>query len=467
MIPLGWSIGDLLTAIGTIKIAIKALDESKGAKADFQDLMKDLYNLERVLLAIQRLNITDPSNPEHDALQQAIRECRDCVDKFLKETEKYQSLTSGPSNLKDQARKVKWALLHQDDVRKFRESLAKRTASLNLLLSICQLSHSVSSEAKTEDRFNEQTRLLGEVEARISASDAEQLQLLRQIEDLLRKQVLVAPETQAEISKYSVRPFKLNGAPLAPAFVQRPEIMHAMEDQLLPISKSQQTILVLQGMGGIGKSQMAREYATTHQDAYIAVFWVNAKSENSLKIGIAEIAVRVGLDKVLDEGHHLAKDEDSIAVAIKAVHEWFGEDENTDWLLILDNVDSQVQPDIEEDEAQESQSPGTFDASQYIPSTSHGTLLMTSRLSYLARSMGGISYTIDQMTTKEGLEVICKLSGRIPHEPGKYQESKRPSRHVLQKVSTAWISNPCRRASGHHSTPNVAFQNIHRTCLTP
>lgn len=46
---------------------------------------------------------------------------------------------------------------------------------------------------------------------------------------------------------------------------------------------------------------------------------------------------------------------------------------------------------------------------------------MTSRLSYVARSMGGISYTIDQMTTKEGLEVICKLSGRIPHESGKYQ----------------------------------------------
>ena len=60
--------------------------ESKGAKFDFQDLMKDLYNLERVLFAIEQLNITDPSNPEHDALQQSFR---DCVDKILKETEKY------------------------------------------------------------------------------------------------------------------------------------------------------------------------------------------------------------------------------------------------------------------------------------------------------------------------------------------------------------------------------------------
>ena len=67
------------------------------------------------------------------------------------------------------------------------QSLAKRTASLNLLLSTCHLSHSISSEAKNEDCFNEQTRLLGEVEARISASDAEQLQKLRQIKDLLQK----------------------------------------------------------------------------------------------------------------------------------------------------------------------------------------------------------------------------------------------------------------------------------------
>ena len=40
-----------------------------------------------------------------------------------------------------------------------------------------------------------------------------------------------------------------------------------------------------------------------------------------LKIGIAEIAVRVGLDKVLNEGHHPAKDESNIAAAIKAVYE--------------------------------------------------------------------------------------------------------------------------------------------------
>lgn len=45
------------------------------------------------------------------------------------------------------------------------------------------------------------------MEARISASDAKHVQKLRQIKDLLQKQVLVAPETQEEISKYSVWPF--------------------------------------------------------------------------------------------------------------------------------------------------------------------------------------------------------------------------------------------------------------------
>lgn len=48
---------------------------------------------------------------------------------------------------------------------------------------------------------------------------------------------------------------------LAPAFVQRLDIMHDIEELLLPIPKTRQTILVLQGMGGNGKPQMAKEYA--------------------------------------------------------------------------------------------------------------------------------------------------------------------------------------------------------------
>lgn len=96
MIPLGWSIGDLLSAIGVLKSVIEALDESAGAKADYQELMKEIYGLERVLITIKELGLDDsPLHPEHGVLRQAIDECQSCIDKFLKPLETYRSLSSG------------------------------------------------------------------------------------------------------------------------------------------------------------------------------------------------------------------------------------------------------------------------------------------------------------------------------------------------------------------------------------
>lgn len=277
MIPLGWSIGDLLSAIGVLKSVIEALDESAGAKADYQELMKEIYGLERVLITIKELGLDDsPLHPEHGVLRQAIDECQSCIDKFLKPLETYRSLASGgSSSLKDQFRKVKWALGHENDVRKFREAFGKRIASLNLLIGTINLSQFISSNRKAEEKVEQQAILATDLQIRMSANDVEQTDLLQRIEGLLqvqKKKFVSSPEPRSTEMRFLVQPFKLIGAPLAPVFVQRPSIMDAMEQRLLPVSKDQQTILVLSGMGGMGKSQMAREYAKKHQNEYTAIF---------------------------------------------------------------------------------------------------------------------------------------------------------------------------------------------------
>jgi len=254
----------------------EALDDTKGAKAEYQGLMKELYSLERVLIAIKSLNIDHLSSDEVSTLRQAIRDCQTCIDNFLKTIESYQSLTAGKSTPTDHILKVKWALGHKDDVQRFRGILDKRTTSLNLLLSTIQLGHSLTLEEKMGDRLKHQSSLIGEIQASVSAKDAEHLQLLRRIEGLLIAQNQAKSDEQSIISSFTLL-FKLNRAPLAPAFVQRPEVIQKIEDQLLPISETQQTVLVLRGMGGIGKSQMTREYARKPKDKYSAIFWVNAR----------------------------------------------------------------------------------------------------------------------------------------------------------------------------------------------
>ena len=80
-------------------------------------------------------------------------------------------------------------------------------------------------------------------------------------------------------------------------------------------------ILVLEGMGGIGKFLNGKRVCHDTSGCIHCCLLGQCKIGKNLKIGIAEIAVRVGLDKVLDEGHHPAKDESNIAAAIKAVYE--------------------------------------------------------------------------------------------------------------------------------------------------
>ncbi|CAD6594239.1 MAG: hypothetical protein ASARMPRED_008921 [Alectoria sarmentosa] len=271
----------------------------------------------------------------------------------------------------------------------------------------------MSSIRKVEENFGQQAALATEIQTRMSASDVKQTDLLQRIEGLLQVQggkLVSSPEPRSIEIKFLVRPFKLIGALFAPAFVPRPSVMDAMEQRLLPISKDQWVILVLSVMG---KSQMAREYATKHQHDYTAISWVSAKSESSLKSDFAKIARRLGLEEK-DTGL-VRSNEQNNATAIPAVRKWFDEDRNTNSLLVFDNMDSQVFSDTnEEDEGQTIQNGDTFDLCGYIPSEVLRSVLVISRLSYLARQLDGIAYVIDEMTILESLDLIYQVSGLEP-----------------------------------------------------
>lgn len=415
----------------TARSCREALDETKGAKSEYQGLMKDLYSLERALVAIKALDTDHLSSGEIRTLPQAISDCQTCIDSFLKTIEGYQPLTAGRSTTRDHILKVKWALGHKDDVQKFGETLHKRTTSLTLLLNTIQLGHLLTLEKKMEDRLKQQNLLLGEIQASVLTMDAEHLQLLRQIGGLLVAQTKSKVGVQLTTSTSFTLPFKLDGAPLIRAFVPRLEVMQVVEDQLLPMSETQQTVLILHGMGGVGKSQMAREYACKYKNEYTAIFWVNARSKNTLKDGIASIAGRLGITDTLSRYEHVKKDEETMDRAVSAVHEWANEDGNTRWLMILDNLDSQVQFVFDKGNQEIPSEKDVFDALPLIPSNSQGTLLVTSRLSYLARTLGGKSVFIDQMTPDEGLGVLCRLADRKSDEPGGKELVKRLGYHPL------------------------------------
>src|SRR5258708_33218840 len=86
--------------------------------------------------------------------------------------------------------------------------------------------------------------------------------------------------------------------------------------------------VALSGLGGVGKTQTAVEYAHRHLEEYDHVFLTVAASRDSIVSGYVGIA---GLLKLPDVG---AQDQ---TLAVDAVMHWLGSSES--WFLMLDNAD--------------------------------------------------------------------------------------------------------------------------------
>lgn len=118
-----------------------------------------------------------------------------------------------------------------------------------------------------------------------------------------------------------------------------------------------QKCLVLGGMGGIGKTQLAIAYAESRSGSYSSVFWLNSASEATLKESFRSIA------RLVCEFQDLRLLESK--EVFEGVYRWLSDPTNTGWLLIFDNYDD----------------PSQFDINDYYPAVSHGAIIVTTRRS--------------------------------------------------------------------------------------
>jgi len=138
----------------------------------------------------------------------------------------------------------------------------------------------------------------------------------------------------------------------------------------------------LNGLGGIGKTQTAVEYAYRHRQDYEVVLWAGANTRETL---VADYAAIAGL---LDLPEKNAQDQGE---AVAAAKRWL--ENNSNWLLILDNADK-----IEI-------------ADEFIPSCEAGHVLLTTR----AHAMGavGMSNELEKMTPEEGALFLLRRLRKV------------------------------------------------------
>jgi tetratricopeptide (TPR) repeat protein len=87
----------------------------------------------------------------------------------------------------------------------------------------------------------------------------------------------------------------------------------------------------LQGLGGVGKTQVAVEYAYRHVHDYDVVWWVPADQEILVRSSLAALAPRLGLTGIAPE-----RVEDSVRAVLDSLRRG---DPYSRWLLIFDNAD--------------------------------------------------------------------------------------------------------------------------------
>jgi tetratricopeptide (TPR) repeat protein len=136
-----------------------------------------------------------------------------------------------------------------------------------------------------------------------------------------------------------------------PYFTGRDQVLKTLYQQLhggqtAAISQTQ----AISGLGGIGKTQTAVEYAYRYRDDYRYVFWVGADTELDLTSGYVSIAQTLNLP---------LKDTENQDETVQAVRVWLEREE--DWLLIFDNAD---QPEL---------------VQPFLPREIQGHILVTSR----------------------------------------------------------------------------------------
>ncbi len=121
-------------------------------------------------------------------------------------------------------------------------------------------------------------------------------------------------------------------ASLGPLFIGRDAALDALRAALEGGAGAAVVGRAVHGLGGIGKTRLAIEYALRHEADYSALLFVRAADPATLNASLAALAGA----EVLDLREQEAREDE---VKIRAVLRWF--EAHPTWLMILDNVDDE------------------------------------------------------------------------------------------------------------------------------
>ncbi|WP_060906744.1 FxSxx-COOH system tetratricopeptide repeat protein [Streptomyces scabiei] len=179
-----------------------------------------------------------------------------------------------------------------------------------------------------------------------------------------------------------------NVQPRYPWFTGRSPILDRLRERLVSGRSGQRLPQVLHGLGGVGKSQLAREYAHRFKADYDLVWWIDAEQPDLVLPKVAALAQELDLPV----GDDVAEAAEAAMAALRQG------DPCERWLLIFDNV-----PDLDK-------ALHLFpERSAPLPGHVYGHVLVTTRARPASTAVQSLEMEV--FTREESVEHLCR---RVP-----------------------------------------------------
>jgi hypothetical protein len=151
----GFSTGDFIAGISLVQEFIKALNDSRGSSQEYLELIAELRTLETALLEVKTLDLAVEQRPQRAALRQAVTQCQNSIDSFLRDLAKYHPylrLGGSVCAWKDTLRKIQWRFCKKKDLVQFRAEIGFHAQSIQMLMLTIQMH--VLSKSSFEETAN-------------------------------------------------------------------------------------------------------------------------------------------------------------------------------------------------------------------------------------------------------------------------------------------------------------------------
>jgi tetratricopeptide (TPR) repeat protein/transcriptional regulator with XRE-family HTH domain len=234
----------------------------------------------------------------------------------------------------------------------------------------------------------------------LPASKATVLELAKQLHlyDYETRQLL-------EASLTTLAPPWLVPLPRNPFFTGREEILAALHaqmgvEQVVALTQS----CALHGLGGIGKTQIALEYAYRYALEYSAVFWIGTETLESIFSSLLQIA------EVLELPERDDREQERV---VAAVQRWLTTHQQ--WLLIWDNIEDLTL------------------LARFLPPSRQGSVLLTTRTQALGTLAQGIN--LAPLGQEEGTLLLLRRSKVVGVEATEEQVSQ-----LAERLPEEWTA---------------------------